>query len=34
MCLSNIKFINLAKFLNKFEKNPQSATLLKDLLIF
>jgi hypothetical protein len=32
MCLSNIKFINLAKVLDKFEKNPESATLLKDLL--
>jgi hypothetical protein len=30
--MSNIKFINLAKFLDKFEKNPQSAALLKDLL--
>jgi hypothetical protein len=32
MCLSNIKLNNLAKLLDKFEKNPWSATLLKDLL--
>jgi hypothetical protein len=30
--MSNIKFLNLAKVLDKFEKNHQSAALLKDLL--
>ncbi len=32
MCLSIIKFNNLAKVLDKFEINPQSAALLKDLV--